>query len=31
MCEGENDYKEFIYSALPHDKALEDSNVFTES
>ena len=31
MCEGENDFKEFIYSALPHERALEDSNVFTEA
>jgi hypothetical protein len=31
MCEGENDFKEFIYSALPHEKPLEDSNVFSEA
>lgn len=28
MCEGENDFKEFIYSALPHERALEESIVY---
>ena len=30
MCE-EDEYKEFIYSAYPHEKTLEDSNVFSEA
>lgn len=31
MCLEENETKEFIYSAYPHEKALEDSNVFSEA
>lgn len=31
MCYEEGEYKEFVYSALPHERALEDSNVFNEA
>lgn len=31
MCLEENEHKEFIYSAFPHEKALVDSNVFNEA
>ena len=30
MCE-DGEYKEFVYSVYPHEKTLEDSNVFTEA
>lgn len=31
MCESDDDYKEFIYSALPHERPLAESNVFAEA
>ena len=31
MCLNGKEFKEFVYSALPHERALEDSSVFSEA
>lgn len=31
VCESDEDYKEFIYSALPHERPLEESTVYAEA